>query len=132
MLTHYQAWVKILETLHDESLALPKTDPNFGLIAGWSESDSCLSSNSALYIAPYWNNGVNAARGLKDLATISTFIQFSTEWTARAETIINQTVATLSNFMNFDMTPPYVPVLPVTNGTVRECMQTEAQCQQMW
>lgn len=46
--------------------------------------------------------------------------------------MINQTVSTLSSVINFDMTPPYVPVLPVTNGTVRECMQTENPCQQMW
>lgn len=46
--------------------------------------------------------------------------------------MINQTVATLSGVIDFSMTPPYVPVLPVTNGTVRECMQTENPCQQMW
>jgi len=111
---------------------LEKTDPNFGLIAGWSESDSVLSGDSALFIAPYWNNNINAARGLKDLSTISIFSEFSADWTARAETMINQTVSTLSSVIRFDMTPPYVPVLPITNGTVRECMQTETLCQQMW
>lgn len=58
LLTRYQskilAWVGILEFLHDESLALSPSDPNFGLIAGWSESDSVLSGNPAFYIQPYW------------------------------------------------------------------------------
>ena len=126
------AWVSILETLHNESLALSKTDPNYGLIAGWSESDSCLYSNYNLYIAPYWNNNINAARGLKDLSTLTIFKTYSTEWSTRASTMTNQTISTLSSVINYNMSPPYVPVLPVTNGTVRECMQTQSQCQQMW
>jgi len=126
------AWVSILETLHDESLALEPTNPNFGLIAGWSESDSVLSGNPSFYIQPYWNNNINAARGLKALSNISIFSQFAPEWTARADKMINQTASTLSSVIDFSMTPPYVPVLPITNGTVRECMQTETPCQQMW
>ncbi|RDW63256.1 hypothetical protein BP6252_10801 [Coleophoma cylindrospora] len=126
------AWVKILETLHDESLALQESDLNYGLIAGWSESDSCLSQNSSLYISPYWNNNANAARGLKDLSTIDIFSENAVEWATRAEIMINQTSSTLSKVIRFNMTPPYVPVLPKTSMTVRECMETESQCQQMW
>lgn len=126
------AWVSILETLHNESLALAKTDPNYGLIAGWSESDSCLYSNYNFYIAPYWNNNINAARGLKDLSTLPIFSSYSTEWSTRASLMINQTISTLSSVINYSMTPPYVPVLPITNSTVRECIQTQSQCQQMW
>ncbi|KUJ23413.1 uncharacterized protein LY89DRAFT_728163 [Mollisia scopiformis] len=126
------AWVSILETLHDESLTLSKMDPNYGLIAGWSESDSCLSSNYTFYIAPYWNNNINAARGLKDLSTLSFFNSYTAEWSTRASTMINQTISTLLSVVDYNMTPPYVPVLPITNGTVRECMQTQSECQQMW
>lgn len=126
------AWVNILEILHDESLALEKTNLNYGLIAGFSESDSVLSRDSGLYVSPYWNNNANAARGLKDLSTISIFSDFSAVWAARAETMINQTVATLSSVINYNMNPPYVPVLPNTTQTVRECMQGSVPCQQMW
>lgn len=126
------AWVAILTTLHDQSLDLPETSPNYGLIAGWSESDSCLVADAALYIAPYWNNNINAARGLKDLSTLDIFSDFSSSWTARAERMLNQTVSTLNSVIRYDMTPPYVPVLPNTTLTVRECMETEANCQQMW
>lgn len=142
LLTKYKskilAWVSILETLHDKSLTLHKTDPNYGLIAGWSESDACLAQYPDLYIAPYWNNNVNAARGLKDLATVSIFSQFSSEWTARAERMINQTATTLESVIQYNVTPPYVPVLPITNGTARECAKLENDtngdipCQQKW
>lgn len=126
------AWTTILTTLHDESLAISKADLNYGLIAGWSESDACLSRAAKIYIAPYWNNNINAARGLKDMSTVSIFSNYSSSWAARAGIMVNQTISTLHSVIRYNMTPPYVPVLPITTSTVRECMETETYCQQMW
>ncbi len=42
------------------------------LIRGWSESDSCLSENPALYWQPYYANSAFAARGFKDIAGVWT------------------------------------------------------------
>ena len=50
-----------------ESSSCRKTDPGYGLIRGWSESDSCLSETPSLYWQPYYANSAFAARGFKDL-----------------------------------------------------------------
>ncbi len=46
-----EATAKMLADMHDESLRLPENNPGYGLIRGWSESDSCLSRNSVFILA---------------------------------------------------------------------------------
>ncbi|MEO6815630.1 MAG: Tat pathway signal protein, partial [Edaphobacter sp.] len=63
-----EATATVLTQLHDESLKLPHEDPGYGLIHGWSESDSCLAPQPMIWWQPYFNNSAFAARGLKDIA----------------------------------------------------------------
>jgi hypothetical protein len=63
-----EATAKLLGDMHDESLKLAQENPSYGLIRGWSESDSCLSENPSLYWQPYYANSAFAARGFKDIA----------------------------------------------------------------
>ncbi|CZS97858.1 uncharacterized protein RAG0_06744 [Rhynchosporium agropyri] len=138
LLSKYQskiiAWTRILEELHDKSLTLSPIDLNYGLIAGWSESDSSIGAayNPAFYIRPYWNNNAFAARGLKDIASVPLFSSYAAKWTVRASAMIAQTEKTLGSVIRYDMNPPYVPVLPNTTLTVRESMESEEPSPQMW
>jgi hypothetical protein len=65
-----EATAKLLGDMHDESLQLPRENPAYGLIRGWSESDSCLTENPSLYWQPYYANSAFAARGFKDIARL--------------------------------------------------------------
>jgi hypothetical protein len=82
-----EATAKLLTDMHDESLKISAEEPGFGLIRGWSESDSCLMENPAVYWQPYYANTAFAARGLKDIATTweswITFIQEEGSWLLR-------------------------------------------------
>jgi hypothetical protein len=69
-----EATAKLLTGMHDESLRLSREDPGYGLIRGWSESDSCLMENPSIYWQPYYANSAFAARGLKDIAVVWTEI----------------------------------------------------------
>ncbi|RDW62579.1 hypothetical protein BP5796_10881 [Coleophoma crateriformis] len=126
------AWVNILTTRHDESLQLPTSNSSYGLIAGWSESDSSLAFNPDFYTRPYWNNNAFSARGLKDLSKLSMFSEYAAAWTQRAEQMINQTVDTLTRNIRTDMSPPYVPVLPDMNLTILESIAQESPSPQAW
>jgi len=125
-------WVNILTTRHDESLKLPPSNSSYGLIAGWSESDSALAFNPEFYTRPYFNNNAFAARGLKDLGKISVFSEYAAAWNQRAEQMIKQTVKTMTQETRTDMTPPYVPILPGQNYTVRESNTIESPSPQQW
>jgi hypothetical protein len=105
------AWANFLTYRQDENLKLPEDNPYYGLISGWSESDSSLYYDAWRWNKPYWNNGAFAARGLKDLSKIETFADYAEDWTSRAEQLINQTSKTLDRFIQTNFTPPYVPVL---------------------
>src|SRR5205823_3517407 len=47
------ATAALLVDLHEESLRLPQDDPGYGLIHGWSESDSCLAPKPMTWWLPY-------------------------------------------------------------------------------
>jgi hypothetical protein len=57
----------LLLSFRTKALSLPKTDPAYGMIAGWSEADSCLDPDPTRYMQPYFSNSTEAARGLADL-----------------------------------------------------------------
>ncbi len=61
---------KLLLTLRDKALKLPPTDPAYGLIAGWSEADSCLDPDPPRYLQPYFANSTEAERGFRDLGRV--------------------------------------------------------------
>lgn len=60
----------LLLTLRRKAKALAPTDPAYGMIAGWSEADSCLDPDPSRYMQPYFSNSTEAARGFRDLGMV--------------------------------------------------------------
>src|SRR5450759_664214 len=97
-----EATAKLLAEMHDESLRLPTDRPGYGLIRGWSESDSCLGETPSLYWQPYYANSAFAARGLKDIARAWTDLSrlkpasgmegLAANWLQRSSTLRARTV----------------------------------------
>ncbi len=61
---------KLLLSMREKALKLPPSDPGYGLIAGWSEADSCLDPDPPRYMRPYFSNSTEAARGFGDLGRV--------------------------------------------------------------
>ncbi|GAA2756482.1 hypothetical protein GCM10009872_18420 [Actinopolymorpha rutila] len=60
----------VLLGLRTTAKALPPKDPGHGLIAGWSEADSCLEADPDHYVRPYLSNSSEAVRGFADLGAV--------------------------------------------------------------
>jgi hypothetical protein len=137
-----EATAKILGDMHDESLRLPQDAPGYGLISGWSESDSCLMENPSLYWQPYYANSAFAARGLKDLAKVWTELgrshsnagmeKLASDWSKRSEALRVRTIASLEKNIQKDKTPPYAGLFPGTTLTFRESLEQEKPSPQQW
>ncbi|MBI3475300.1 MAG: hypothetical protein HY010_06185 [Acidobacteria bacterium] len=61
---------KLLLGLREKAKQLPKSDPAYGMIAGWSEADACLDADPPRYMQPYFSNSTEAARGFRDLGQV--------------------------------------------------------------
>jgi hypothetical protein len=137
-----EATAILLSELHDESLRLPKDDPNYGLIRGWSESDSCLMPKPSIWWLPYFANNAFAARGLRDLSRVWPEISRSeraamgerqaADWTKRSKILQDVVVASIEKNVRRDMQPPYIGTLPGTKLTFWESMQKEHPSPQGW
>jgi hypothetical protein len=137
-----EATAKLLADMHDESLRLPEQNPGYGLIRGWSESDSCLHEDPSLYWQPYYANSAFAARGLKDIAQIWMQLAHSTsapamrsladQWLRRSETLRSQTVKSVTSNIQKDKTPPYIGLFPGTPLTFQESLERERPSPQQW
>jgi hypothetical protein len=136
-----EATVMLLSELHDESLRLPKNDPGYGLIHGWSESDSCLMPKPSIWWLPYYSHNAFAARGFKDLARAWPEItrsdrtggeQDSDNWLARSQVLRDAVVAAIEKNIRHDMKPPYIGTFPGTKLTFWESMQKEHPSPQGW
>jgi len=137
-----EATAKMLAEMHDEGLRLPEESPGYGLIRGWSESDSCLHENPSLYWLPYYANSAFAARGFKDIANTWVQLAHSTstpamrsladEWLKRGEKLRNQTVKSVTGNIERDKTPPYIGLFPGTTLTFRESLEKERPSPQQW
>jgi hypothetical protein len=145
MLKHRQkieAIAKLLSDMHDESLQLPHENPAFGLISGWSESDSCLSESPSLYWQAYYANSAFAARGFKDiarawidLARIASSPAMEKQaqgWLARSQTLRARTVESIQKNIQADKAPPYIGLFPGTTLTFRESLEKEKPSPQQW
>jgi hypothetical protein len=140
--TKIEATAKILVDMHDESLRLPHDAPGYGLISGWSESDSCLMEKPSVYWQPYYANSAFAARGLKDLAKVWTELgrshpnagmeRLASEWSKRSEALRVRTIASLEKNIQKDKTPPYIGLFPGTTLTFRESLEQEKPSPQQW
>jgi hypothetical protein len=137
-----RATASLLTALHDESLRLPKTDAGYGLIHGWSESDSCLAQNPKMWWLPYFSNSAFAARGLKEIAPVwlrihrarpGTGIEATVaDWRKRSAALRKAVVTSLRNSVRRDMHPPYVGTYPGTQMTFRESLAEQHPSPQKW
>lgn len=133
---------KVLAEMHDESLRLPPNDPSYGLIRGWSESDSCLHENPSLYWQAYYANSAFAARGFKDIArtwaelarlkSMPDMEKLSAKWLTRSEILQDRTVESIEKNIQSDKTPPYLGLFPGTTLTFRESLEKEKPSTQLW
>jgi len=138
-----EATAALLEELHEESLRLPNNDPGYGLIHGWSESDSCLSSKPMTWWLPYFANSAFASRGLKDLARVWLEVSaakaaaaasehLAKEWLSRSNTLEVAVVAAMRKDIRHDITPPYIGPFPGTSMTFRDSLAKERPSPQQW
>jgi hypothetical protein len=137
-----EATAQLLAEMHDESLRLPNENPGYGLIRGWSESDSCLGENPSLYWQPYYANSAFAARGFKDIARAWTELAHSHPslgmaklahgWLQRSQVLQQRTIESIEKNIQSDKTPPYIGLFPGTTLTFRESMEKERPSPQQW
>ncbi|HTT24335.1 MAG TPA: hypothetical protein VMG82_35755 [Candidatus Sulfotelmatobacter sp.] len=137
-----EATAKLLAAMHDESLRLWHDDPGYGLIRGWSESDSCLDENPSLYWQPYYANSAFAARGFKDIARTWTELahlksmpemeKLAATWLTRSRTLRDRTIESIERGIQSDKMPPYVGLFPGTTLTFRESLEKERPSPQQW
>jgi len=137
-----EATAQLLAEMHDESLRLPKENPGYGLIRGWSESDSCLGENPSLYWQPYYANSAFAARGFKDIARAWTELarshtspgmeKLAQGWLQRSQVLQKRTTESIEKNIQGDKTPPYIGLFPGTTLTFRESLEKERPSPQQW
>lgn len=136
-----EATASLLIELHDESLKLPVNDPGYGLIHGWSESDSCLAPHPMVWWLPYYSHNAFAARGLKDLGRAWPAInsekgaaaeQAAAGWLKRSQALQDSVVAAIQKNIHRDMNPPYVGTYAGAQGTFWESMEKERPSPQQW
>ena len=137
-----EATAKLLTDMHDESLQVPVGDPEYGLIRGWSESDSCLMENPSLYWQAYYANSAFAARGLKDIAKVWILLAkaasrpemrlLAEQWTKHSDALRDRTIKSVEANIAQEKTPPYIGLFPGTKLTFRESLETERPSPQQW
>jgi hypothetical protein len=127
-----EATGRVLTDLHDVSLKLPRDNPGYGLIHGWSESDACLAATPETWWQPYFANSAFAARGLRDMARAWPEISPAAEWLKRSKTLQDATVSSIEKNVRRDMKPPYIGPLPGAALTFRESMEKERPSPQQW
>lgn len=134
-----EATGRLLTDMHDESLRLPRENPGYGLIHGWSESDACLAPEPATWWKPYFANTAFAARGLKDIARVfqtslfqSTDANLARHWQQRSAMMTAAMVAAIQKSIRRDMNPPYIGPLAGATMTFRESMEKERPSPQQW
>ena len=137
-----EATALLLAEMHDESLKLKPDDPAYGLIRGWSESDSCLHEDPSLYWQPYYANNAFAARGFKDIARTWMELAHTSSspdmeklaqgWLTRSQRLRERTIESIEKNLQSDKTPPYIGLFPGTTLTFRESLETEHPSPQQW
>ena len=125
--------------MQDESLRRAKDDVGYGLIHGWSESDSCLMAEPQSWWLPYYANNAFAARGLRDLSRVWESLSRSpqatkqaTDWQSRSKTLQDAVIASIQENIRRDMDPPYIGTYAGATGTFWESMQKEHPSPQQW
>ena len=145
LLTKHRSKIEATATLicglHDESVRLPEDSPGYGLIHGWSESDSCLMPEPMIWWLPYFANSAFASRGLKDLSRVwleitkpksEQALPQVSDWERRSKILQDAVVASMEKNVRRDMQPPYIGTFPGTKLTFWESMAKEHPSPQQW
>src|SRR6185437_7373330 len=129
-----EATAGVITAMHDISLKVPQDDPSYGIIRGWSESDSCLDPKPMTWWLPYFANNASAARGLKDFALAwqkigraqksSAMQSLSADWLKRSKTLQDTCVAAMRKNVRGNTNPPYVGPFPGVEETFFESRGT--------
>ena len=133
-----EATATLLAELQDESLKLSPTDPGYGLIHGWSESDSCLMPDPSIWDKPYFSNSAFTVRGWRDIAGIWRKLKFSgaepfaADWTRRSEQLQAALIKSIDANTRSDMKPVYIGPMPGVKLTFRESIEQEHPSEQGW
>lgn len=133
-----EATAALLTELHDEALRLPETDPGYGLIHGWSESDSCLTLDPSVWWKPYFSNSAFTVRGWHDLAAVWSKPNLSGgataagSWSKRSEQLRGTLLKSIDANTKRDQQPPYIGPLPGAKLTFRESLEQEHPSEQGW
>ena len=133
-----EAAAALLAELHDEALRLPSSDPGFGLIHGWCESDSCLMPDPSIWWKPYFSNSAFAVRGWRDLAKAWKSIRLSgaeplaSSWLRRSEQLLDTLTRSIDANTKREKSPPYIGPLPGMTLTFRESLAKERPSEQGW
>jgi hypothetical protein len=135
------ATADLLVEMHEESLKLSADDPGYGLIHGWSESDSCLMPTPSIWWLPYYANSAFASRGLRDMgrawpqiftANDQTTTQSAEKWLKESAVLQDTVVQAIQKNTRHDMSPPYIGTYPGPTLTFRESMAKERPSPQGW
>ncbi len=133
-----EAGAALLSELHEEALRLPPSDPGYGLIHGWCESDSCLMPDPSIWWKPYFSNSAFAVRGWRDLAKAWKAMRLSgaetlaSSWSKRADQLLAALTQSIDANTKREKTPPYVGPLPGMALTFRESLAKERPSEQGW
>lgn len=133
-----EAMAGLLAELHDESLQLPSSDPGYGLLHGWCESDSCLMPDPSIWWKPYFSNSAFAVRGWRDLAKTWRAIrlngaeELASSWTRRSDQLLATLTRSVDANTKREKTPPYIGPLPGMTLTFRESLAKERPSEQGW
>jgi hypothetical protein len=133
-----QATSALLTELHEEALSRSPSDPGYGLIHGWCESDACLAPDPSIWWKPYFANSAFAVRGWRDIGAVWRKLKFpnfeplANDWSRRSELLQQQLVKSIDANTRLDMNPPYIGPLPGTKLTFRESLEKERPSEQQW
>jgi hypothetical protein len=133
-----EATAALLAELQDEALQLPASDPGYGLIYGWSESDSCLTTDPSVWWKPYFSSSAFAVRGWRDLAATWLTLKLSGadslagDWSRRSDQLQATLVKSIDANTKRTMNPPYIGPLPGATMTFWESMKEQRPSEQGW
>jgi hypothetical protein len=133
-----EATANLLAELQDEALQLPASDPGYGLIHGWCESDSCLAPDPSVWWKPYFSNSACTVRGWRDIAATWRKLNLSgagtlaADWKHRSDQLQAALTKSIDANTKREKQPPYIGPLPGATLTFWESMQQEHPSEQQW
>nr|WP_232298890.1 Tat pathway signal protein [Granulicella tundricola] len=133
-----EATATLLAELQDEALKLPTSDPGYGLLHGWCESDSCLMPDPSVWWKPYFSNSAFTVRGWRDIAGTWRKLKLSgaeptaAEWMRRSQQLQDTLTKSIEANIRRDMKPAYIGPMPGVKLTFRESIETEHPSEQGW